>query len=949
MPEKDPLDEFMALPRDSQLATLQQLPAPTQDKILGLVKTRIAGLSANPKGHGIYAMEDETGNQRGVSFDKVDEAGKYGYKFSDKITVPNAKGREDYAKDRFAALQPPKNAPSIGTRGNLLEDRFFKGGKVVPQTPIPAQVEGEPGAWQGLREAMQKAAVPTNTQRPVSLGKTNSLLDSAWNIGANIVDKVGNTLGVAGNTVFGMADMIPQITSASKDVLSYDPYRATTGFAKLLQMMLPVMAKNYVNHLKEVKKNNPQDLDSDVIGTVIGIWASGKLAEKGAKAVSDPVGTLKSIKDAPKNISRATVEAITNTQPRNVKAVGEEALGKALEHKEDTLGELGKRSDAHDAEVKKVKEHNDRVAEKHKVASKKIQMERDAAEHALELRRSEEAKLDAAAQEKDQKYADAETEANRDNDAAWDKVRSKTAGYSKDISQLQKTTEIAAEQADPATSALFKRIIKGEQPTLPSLTRASRAIRYVDSAGNPVDPMTMGAPTLEAKVKSGEYKVEHVTETINPDDPGYGELYEKQFGEPPPVGGGPAQFARLQRWYSYIQDKMYGGGWMNDGHLYKAYMIVRDAINDAMQDIATQANATADLDNARKLHTEKMETFSDSPNEPQTVASKSSHELTPEQSNEKARAERLKKVARYDPTILDTAAKIDATQKRLKGMDTEDQLREKLKQPIPPPSLDHPDDAYRLKPEPEPFTGKPVERDEPTGERKHDPKGKTLWAEDALKDKNAPVDYAETKGDKLKAFQKMTKEYGLRRAIYASFTSIPAAVVTALLGHPKVAALEASVGPAVLIGSQVLANLMDKPEVAAWVEKVTPKDVAEFDKLPYEQKALFTQDMRDLADAAAKKGKHVSPALTRFLNKPVVKWGTRAAGGYAGVANANKPSIEEVKKKAEELQNQMHLGGFAPAPTSTPTPTAPPPASGPQSSLRPTHRWNPNTGQIEAA
>jgi hypothetical protein len=137
---------------------------------------------------------------------------------------------------------------------------------------------------------------------------------------------------------------------------------------------------------------------------------------------------------------------------------------------------------------------------------------------------------------------------------------------------------------------------------------------------------------------------------------------------------------------------------------------------------------------------------------------------------------------------------------------------------------------------------------------------------------------------------------------------------------------------------------MDKPEVAAWVEKVTPKDVAEFDKLPYEQKALFTQDMRDLADAAAKKGKPVSPALTRFLNKPLVKGAIRTAAGYAGVANANKPSIEEIKKQAEELQKSMHLGGFAPAP---PTPATPPE---PQSSVKPSwsHVFNPKTGQIEA-
>jgi hypothetical protein len=946
MADKDPLDDFMALPRDGQLATLQMLPAATQDKILGEVKTRITGLSANPKKHGIYAMEDEAGNQIGVSFDQVDNAGKYGYKFSDKITVPNAKGREDYAKDRFAILTPNANTKGVGTKGNLLEGRFFKGGKIVPQTPIPEQVPEAPGNWQAIREAFQKAAVPKGENLPVALGKTHSLVDSAWNLGANLIQKAGNTLGVAANNVFGAVDMVPQIVSASKDALSYDPYRATKGLATLMQMMPPIMAKNYVDHLKAVHKENPSYAADDVVGTVMGIWASGKLAEHATKAVSDPVGTIKSLKEAPGNIARHTAEAITNTQPSNVKAVGEQALGKALEHKEETLEELGKRSDAHGKEVADVKAHNDRVADKHKVASDKIAMERLASEHALELRRAEEDKLETAAQERDQKYADAEKKATDENDADWDKVRAKTAGHSTDISRLQQITERAADQADPATSALFKRIIKGEEPDLQPLTRTLTANKYIDSAGNPVDRMSMSSARFDNAVARGEFKAEPVTETLNPDDPGYGELYERQFGEPPPVGGGPAQFARLQRWYSYIQNKMYGGGWMNDGHLYKAYGMVRDAINDAMQDIAQQANATSDLAKARKSHTEKMETFHDSPFEAQTVASKSMRDYTPEQVAAKARAERLKKVARYDPSILDVAKRIEEIQKRLKGMKTEDELAHSLKQPIPPPSVDHPIDTYRLKPQPEPFTGKPVERDEPTGPRKHDAEGKTLWKADELKDKTPPVDYAKTKAERLKAFQKMTKEYGLRRAIYASFTSIPAAIVTTFLGHPKVAALEAAVGPAVLIGSQMLANLMDKPEVQAWVEKVTPRDVAEFDKLPYEQKALFTQDMRDLAEAAKAKGKPVSPALTQFLDKPLVKGAIRVAGGYAGVANANKPSLEEIKKQAEELQKSMHLGGFAPAPPAEAPPTAPP---GPQSSLKPTHRWNPQTGTIEAA
>jgi hypothetical protein len=877
---------------------------------------------------GLYAMEDESGKQIPVPFSRVEEAGKAGLKFSKKITIPNAKGREDYAKDRFATLQPPPGAKSIGPFYSPLMDwmNFTKKGKIVPQTPIPEEVEGQPGAWSKIRETFQKAAEPKGHNRPVL--HANNVSDASWDAAKNAFSPIGNIGGKFANTLFGTVDMIPQVISASKDLLSNDPRKSVTGFTSLTNMMPPEMVVNYASNLKKIAKDHPDYAVEDVIGTGLAFWASGKLTDAAVKTVLHPVEALKTARQLPGEIARSTTEAITKTQPRNVKVAGEEALKKSLEHKENTMEELGKRSDAHDKEVKDVKEHNNRVVEKHNIASDKINRERIASEHALELRRAEEANLETAAKEQDQKYADAEKKANSDNDAAWNKVRSKTAGHSTDISQLKKTTEIAADQADPATSALFKRIIKGEQPTLPSLTRASRAIRYVDSAGNPVDPMTMGPATLEDKVKSGEYKVEHVTETINPDDPGYGELYEKKFGEPPPVGGGPAQFNRLQRWYSYIQNKMYSG-WVSDGHLYKAYGMVRDAIDDAMQDIAQQANATADLDNARKLHTEKMEAFHDSPNEPQTVASKSLREQTPEQVAAKARAERLKKVARYDPSILDTSKRIEEIQTRLKGMKTEDELRKSLPKHIPPPSLDHPIESYRLKPEPEPFTGKPVE---------HETKGKTIWQEEKLKDKTAPVDYAKIKAEELKKFQKTTREYGLKRAIYASFTSIPAAIVTAMLGKPKVALLEATVGPAVLIGSQILANLMDKPEVVAWVEKVTPKDTAEFDKLPPEQKSLFTQDMMDLADAARKKNIKVSPSLTKWLATNGVR---RAVGGYAGVTGANPPSPQELKKQADELYKKIYG-------TEPPHPTEEPQTIGPQSSTQGhTHIFNPSTGQIE--
>ena len=44
--------------------------------------TFVPDLTPTP-GKGIYAMEDESGTQIPISFDKVDLAGKHGYKFSD--------------------------------------------------------------------------------------------------------------------------------------------------------------------------------------------------------------------------------------------------------------------------------------------------------------------------------------------------------------------------------------------------------------------------------------------------------------------------------------------------------------------------------------------------------------------------------------------------------------------------------------------------------------------------------------------------------------------------------------------------------------------------------------------------------------------------------------------------------------------------------------------------
>lgn len=219
----------------------------------------------------------------------------------------------------------------------------------------------------------------------------------------------------------------------------------------------------------------------------------------------------------------------------------------------------------------------------------------------------------------DQKYQKAEAGAKSANDAQWSEVRKKTGDTGAPMEPLQAAASKAAELADPNTSSLFKRIIRGD--------KASESV-VVDGK-----PVSLG-------------------------DPQYAKFYEMQYGEPPAFdGAGEAKFDQLQRWRNWAQDKMYSGN-LTQGD-YQAYKVMTKALDDSMQDIAKRTGATEDLKAARQSHTQMKETFSDSPNQPQTAASKSLQEESPEYQKQKSREGRLEKVAKYDPTVKDTAKTIN--------------------------------------------------------------------------------------------------------------------------------------------------------------------------------------------------------------------------------------------------------------------------------------------------
>ena len=83
---------------------------------------------------------------------------------------------------------------------------------------------------------------------------------------------------------------------------------------------------------------------------------------------------------------------------------------------------------------------------------------------------------------------------------------------------------------------------------------------------------------------------------ISESDPNYPKYYEKQYGSPPPLNGANGamtNYPRLQRWYTYITNKIYGGARLESGS-YNALQMVRNSINDAMHDIAKQSGDVDD-------------------------------------------------------------------------------------------------------------------------------------------------------------------------------------------------------------------------------------------------------------------------------------------------------------------------------------------------------------------
>jgi len=126
-------------------------------------------------------------------------------------------------------------------------------------------------------------------------------------------------------------------------------------------------------------------------------------------------------------------------------------------------------------------------------------------------------------------------------------------------------------------------------------------------------------------------------------------------------------------------------------------------------------------------------------------------------------------------------------------------------------------------------------------------------------------------------------------------------IMSAGMGHPGYAFAEVAMAPVILAGSHALAALLERPEVTNWLAKVTPREVAMFNSLPEEEKAVFTQNLNTMVKAAKKKKFPVSQALTAFV-----------AG--SGATASTPKTLQQLRQEALKRQQQQLQGQEAQTP-----------------------------------
>jgi hypothetical protein len=902
---QDPIDEFIALPKDQQLQTLQQLAPDKQDKLLSEIKTRKSKTDFTVKAYpteGTYQMTGKEGT-RPIPYSKVRTAAQLGYKMADLGQIrkyvadtaadPNintlAKGGGVRIVGRNAAgepiLAPEKPAAPEGGAAPRLLSSF--GGAIggAASGLYHAVVEGpqnpEEAKWadRGLLTTYRMAIAPAQQQAQAA-GKEYTAAQQAktpWQRGAHGMRAAGHALatvipgvgpaaaqlGEQLGTQIGTGDIAGAAGTAAGNVALYEAPHIAGGVARVV----PGAARGVAEALTETGPRGLREMAKKTVK------ANAEAAEKAA---------AENTKLAQQHLEK-TQKALHETAGREKKY--------ATEVK--TADEAAR--EKHAGDVAKVQEHNARIQARHAEqrlnAMKKnkqtlahyedevrrVQKENSDVLRDVEKRKSTEQKLNDASKQMQEKIETAHKKAKAEDDAAWNDWREKVGTTETPSGEIVNQINASKSVMDPEDVAEFRKVLKETKPTgaeVSELQSTRDSIAKQNGLGENYD-------------KASPENKKAIDEIVN--------RLGLDVDETEAEATKPVDATRLHVWKTQLE---YAVRSATRGNVRYAIGQVLDAVRKTEDQLSEEAGAGKELEKARALHGPYKDTFVNPPTRPQTVAGKSLAETSPEYAREQERAERLKMVGNYDPSIPQLAEHINNLREGLKALPEEAPLREKLK-PLPappkleevpaPPSVNDMREGYRLQSEPTPPA--------PAAETVAQPERAALPTRpEEVQAERKVITPEEIQAERAEAVQKTAarrlREQGVRRAINALYYTVPTAVLSTLLGHPGYALTEVAMAPVILGGSHVLANLFERPEVVNWIARVTPKDLAAIEKMPPEERAVFAQNLGEVAKAAQQRRIPISPTLARYATS-------------VAITATSPKTLKQLRETAQQRQQEM--------------------------------------------
>jgi hypothetical protein len=793
-------------------------------------------LTSNPvnpktgKGEGLYEMTNEAGDTIKVPYSKVMDASKAGYRTTQKE-------RDRFASDQTAYLKEHHKG------------RFFSEGEFRNQ-PLPEAIPDEPGAWGKLRAGVESATEPTSVFKGAP---TLQPLDPVTGeMGLNFIKRVGRTL-------FGIADFGPSSYSALKDALSDDPKKALDGQERLIHLHPDVQIQDMVQELHRDYKKDPKIAITDAAGTGVGMWLGGKVMEGAPKAIKATLGksvdaankvakdtfgirpkvaadvvekTVKANKDAAKDYWDETHKSVKETGEREDVAAAE------------TRGNQMSADDKHEADLKDVREKNNRKRAQHREEVSQIEKDAEAAKDALKKRQQLEEKIKTKTAETFEADEQERIAAKDEENAAWKPWRDVAEKFRK--------------PADTIVAAIKKYGV--------NTTELHRLLH--DMKVNPEDEPETSRYYLDRQWATDQMKL--------PNHPKYSELslaeksrvndWMDRIGVRPPTvsidldEGASVSLDEVHRAKSVL--RRHANEMRRSGKLVEAGELdqVANVLTDTETDWSREAGVYDELMHAKTATANYQETFGREIPEPKTKIGEAEKTTNPEFLKEQDEEEQLSQIAKRNPDLSKSHEKIRAMREELKGMESEEKLNGIInaERPEPPAIGDLRGGKYELEPEPKhPGKVPPVE---PTPKARPEiPEAVQAGEEDVSeanrKQYQSTIDRLRHKGIYIASTGIGLITSGLLHALVK--LNFPA-IVTDVIGGATATALSVA-------GLNRIADMLESPGAREWFAKPTEAQMKELGKLPDWQRKAAAEGFRKIKVVADKKGYKVSPLIVAYM------------------------------------------------------------------------------------